>query len=32
LIRQRSASHDLVAERLGLELEVVAARRLHQPA
>ena len=31
LLRQRSRSHDLVAERLGLELEVVAARRLHGP-
>lgn len=31
LLRERSASHDLVAERLGLELEVVAARRLHHP-
>jgi len=29
LLRQRSRSHDLIAERLGLELEVVAARRLH---
>lgn len=28
LIRRRCPSHDLVAERLGLELEVVAARRL----
>ena len=28
LIRPRRRSHDLVAERLGLELEVVAARRL----
>lgn len=28
LLRQRSSSHNLVAERLGLELEVVAARRL----
>jgi hypothetical protein len=31
LIRNRSASCDLVAERLALELEVVAARRLHHP-
>ncbi len=30
LIRRRSVSHDLVAARLGLELQVVAARRLHQ--
>ena len=30
LLRQRSRSHDLIAERLGLELEVVAARRLHE--
>ena len=30
LLRQRSRSHDLVAERLGLE--VVAARRLHGPS
>ena len=30
LIRRRSVSHDLVAERLGLELEVVAAQRLRQ--
>lgn len=29
LIRRRCHSHDLVAERLSLELEVVAARRLH---
>ncbi|MGB8328948.1 MAG: hypothetical protein WCE62_02385, partial [Polyangiales bacterium] len=29
LIRGRSASHDMVADRLGLELEIVAARRLH---
>jgi hypothetical protein len=28
LVRQRSASHDLIAERLGRELEVVAAQRL----
>jgi len=32
LIRRRSASYDLVAERLGLELQVVAARRLHESA
>lgn len=31
LIRKRSPGCDLVAERLGLELEVVAARRLHGP-
>lgn len=31
LLRHRSSPHDLVAERLGLELEVVAARRLHAP-
>lgn len=31
LIRKRSPGCDLVAERLGLELEVVAARRLHRP-
>ena len=30
LLRQRSRSNDLIAERLGLELEVVAARRLHE--
>lgn len=29
LIRRRCRSHDLIAERLSLELEVVAARRLH---
>lgn len=29
LIRRRSASDDLVAQRLSLELELVAARRLH---
>jgi hypothetical protein len=29
LIRRRCSSHDLVAERLSLELEVIAARRLH---
>jgi hypothetical protein len=29
LIRRRCHSHDLVAQRLGLELEVVAGRRLH---
>ena len=29
LIRRRCHSHDLVAERLSVELEVVAARRLH---
>jgi len=29
LIRRRSASHDMVAERLSIELEVIAARRLH---
>ena len=28
LLRQRSAAHDLIAERLGRELEVVAAQRL----
>jgi hypothetical protein len=28
LIRRRCRSHDLIAERLGLELEVVAAQRL----
>ena len=32
LIRRRCPSHDLVAERLGLELEVVAARRLGEAA
>jgi len=30
LLRERTCSHDLVAERLGLELEVVAARRLNE--
>jgi hypothetical protein len=30
LIRRRSAPYDLVAERLGLELQVIAARRLHE--
>lgn len=28
LVRERCSSHDLIAERLGLELEVVAAQRL----
>jgi len=30
LIRRQSPSHDMIAERLSLELEVVAARRLHR--
>jgi len=29
LIRGRSPSHDVIAQRLSLELEVIAARRLH---
>ena len=31
LVRRRSASHDLVAERLRIELAVIASRRLREP-